>query len=233
MKATTIALVFFVFALAAAPTIAQKRVLRFPVRDGDRFQVKLRGNSTYIVNPFPTVIVPDGLILKGVQCLRNAGLRPNWLEFFTMFQTAPNDCWLTVHVNDDGDPHAPDSSEITFVRVKKVLHFDLTSGWQRLLLPKGTYAVWQNGPRMLAEIAPNSPGCREAHDGRDRLNIYADVFTEDGRNELRPGINSWASWFRVLPKRCYILARSILNGNGQPGRLTLLLLASKDILPSG
>lgn len=244
MKVMKIALIFLVLTLAA-PAIAQKRVLRFPVSDGDTFQVKLRGGSTYIVNPFPDVIVPDAEITSGVDCLRNGGYMLGFLEFFSMFQTGPNNCWITVQVIDDGDPHAPDSSEITFVRVKKVLHFDLTSSWQRLLLPKGTYAVWRNSPLMVAEVAPNSKGCREAHDGRHRLNIYGDVFTytdtgngliEGANSEIRPGINSWVSWFRILPKRCYILARSILNGTGgtgQAGRLTLLMLASNDILPRG
>lgn len=231
---------FFLVLIVGAPVLAQNNVTRIKVRKGEPFTFNLKKNSTYIVNPFPDLEMPEAKIISGGNCIYNAGPFPEAMEYYSMFQTNSRNCKMTLSVVWDGNGS---SGLMTLIRVNKIINIDLTSEWQRVTMGKGTYAVWARNPLMVAEIADQTGGCREAHDGRNnRLGLANPVYThtnedntaiEGAVQEKRTGINSWTSWFRILPKRCKVKMRSILNGNGQSGRLTLLKLSGKPISSRG
>ena len=226
----------FLFIALAAPSMAQNNVTRIKVLDDKPFTVNLKKNSTYVVNPFPNIDMPEAEIISGGDCIYNAGHFPEYMEYYSMFQTNSSNCKMTLSVVWDG---SGSSGVMTFIRVIKTIHIDLTANWQPVALGKGAYAVWNNSPLMVAEIADQSKGCRETHDGRNnQLGLANKVYTNTNKYnttiegtvaEETSGINSWTSWFRILPKRCRVQMRSILKRNGKPGRLTLLKLSKQPI----
>lgn len=240
MKRLFIPFALFLVFIVGAPVLAQNNVTQVKVRKGEPFTVKLKKNSTYIVNPFPNIEMPEAEIVSGGDCIYNAGVFPEFMEYYSMFQTNVRNCKMTLNVVWDGNGS---NGLMTFIRVNKIINIDLTSTWQRVTLGKGAFAVWNNSPLMVAEIADQSNGCRVAHDGRNnRLGLANQVFTNTNKDnvtiegavaEETSGINSWTSWFRILPKRCQVQMRSILKRNGKPGRLTLLKLSNNQILPRG
>ncbi|MCY4145028.1 MAG: hypothetical protein OXE95_11825 [Chloroflexi bacterium] len=241
MKKIALLFVFAsLFILLAGPALAQSNVMRVKVRKGEPFTVKLKKNSTYIVNPFPNILMPEAEVASGGGCIVNASPYDDYFMQHSIFQTNSRNCKVTLNVVWD---EVGSSGVVTFIRVKNIKNIDLTADWQPVTLGKGTFAVWGEGPLMVAEIAGQSAGCREAHSGRNNRLGIADIvhshIDEDNTaidgatQEQRPGINSWHTWFRVLPKRCELQMRSILNGDGQAGRLTLLKLSSQPIRPRG
>ena len=197
---------------------------------GELFTVKLKGDSIYIVDPFPNVDTPVAKIARGsCENVKHDGdtARKNirYLQFYTTIITTTSlDCKLKLRVEEDDSR----TSVMTFLRVRKKVELSLTSSWQEVTLGKGNWAVLRLdddgsiADEMKAEIdISRISSCISVDDG-ETAGIWESVYNQDGQEKY--GISNLSSWYRIVRKECTLWLRSL---NGNSGTLTLLKLPGK------
>lgn len=221
----------FIFVIAiglAAPALAQGIIKKQVPAVGELFKVKLKGNSTYIVDPSPNTDSPLVKIAKGSceNIVHDGYEKKNraYLEYYTTVITkTPQTCTLKLRVIETNG-----AKTMTFVGVKKKLELTLTRAWQEVTLGKGHWAVLRMDEHsnyvaeMKAQIdLSRIQSCVSADDG-ETAGIGETILNKSGDEKY--GITNRTSWYRIVRKECTLWLRALRDGNGT---LTLLKLSGK------